>query len=139
MAPVEERVRLYEHEHQHGDRDASSHSRSAPPHDEAQGESGDDDRDERRRDDRGKPKAREIDACHTQDPGQHQRRAEAGRHREESAKALALAGLFASVPPGHERVETREERGAERGRDDDTGRHRIRRDRIEAERCATES
>src|SRR5439155_22978925 len=89
--------------------------------------------------DRGKPKAREIDACHTQDPGQHERRAEAGRHREESAKALALAGLFASVPPGHERVETREERGAERGRDDDTGRHRIRRDRIEAERCATES
>src|SRR6266446_10541468 len=103
MTPVEERVGLYEHERQHGDRDAPSHSRSAPPHDEAQRESDDDDRDERRRDDRGKPEAREIDACHTQDPGEHERRAEASRHREESAKALALAGLLASVPPGYER------------------------------------
>ncbi len=135
---MQERVEKDEYEHQGRDRDPSPQSRLPSPHDETQREHGDHDGDEPRRDDRRKSERREIDARHAEDAAQHERRAEARGHRKQTAKALALAGLLTAIAPRDERIETREERRAERSRQDDPRRRRIGGDRLEAERCAAE-
>jgi len=138
MAPMQEWIDKDEHEHQDRDHDPSAQTRLASAHDETQRERDDDDGDQHRRDDRRKADRREIDARHAKHAAEHERRAETRGHREQSTKTLALAGLLAAIAPWNEGIQTREERGAERRREDHTGRRRIRRDRVEAERCAAE-
>src|SRR5688572_26880459 len=130
MTPVNERIREDEREDHYGDREASPQARLAAPNDETQRERRDDDGDEPLRDDGGQREREQTDPRYAEDAPEHERGTQSSGHREKSAQALALAGLFLTVAPRHERIEAREERRAERCREDDAGRHRLGRDRV---------
>src|SRR5712692_278262 len=69
---------------------------------------------------------REIDARDAKHTRKEDRRAEADRHREQSAEDLTLAGLLVAVAPRDERVETGEERCADGCREHDPRRDGMR-------------